>query len=201
MSLRSTAQPRYTRFPIIFGSGVSKVVIGYNPTLPVQIAASRSSVTARKARFILRAGSRCWCIALHAGSRWARPASGAAGGPACNAMHCGRPLQSWQGAERAGARWKPTGTTIPTFFHICSRSLKNKKKNVSASGQMVPTPRESILHPSRGSQVPYTPQINVFSLFILLYVCSIDPFKGLPIGIPYWPKLGQAGGVPHGRNP
>ena len=32
LSLYSTAQPLYTRFPIIFGSWFSKVTIGYNPT-------------------------------------------------------------------------------------------------------------------------------------------------------------------------
>ena len=32
-------------------------------------------------------------------------------------------------------------------------------KNVSASGQMIPTPCVSILHPPRAPQVPYTPPL------------------------------------------
>ena len=65
-------------------------------------------------------------------------------------------------------------------------------KNDSASGGNVPTPHGSILHPSRGSQVPYRQKINLFRLHFLLCFCPIDPFKGLPKGIPCWPKLGAS---------
>ena len=54
-------------------------------------------------------------------------------------------------------------------------------KNASASGQMIPTPCGSILHPPRAPQVPYTANIDFLNIAFLLYFDPIDPFKGLPI--------------------
>jgi hypothetical protein len=51
LSLSSTAQPLYTRFPIIFGSCFSEVTIGYNPTLGAgeEGVGRRKAVQSRKA--------------------------------------------------------------------------------------------------------------------------------------------------------
>ena len=55
-------------------------------------------------------------------------------------------------------------------------------KNVFASGEMIPTPYESILHPPRGPQVPYRPK-TALNIPVLLDCCPIDPFKGCPIDL------------------
>ena len=50
-------------------------------------------------------------------------------------------------------------------------------KNVSASVENVPTSNGSILHPPRGSQVPYTPKSDLFEY----HCCPIYPiFRVLP---------------------
>ena len=79
---------------------------------------------------------------------------------------CGRFLRKLFSGKIRNIGWKCV--TKHTFF-----------KNVSASGQMIPTPCVSILHPPRAPQVPYTPKIDFVNIPILLYVYPIDPFKGL----------------------
>ena len=46
----------------------------------------------------------------------------------------------------------------------------------------VPTPCESILHPTRASQVPYNAKTWCVGFEYVSYVFPIHPFKGLPIG-------------------
>jgi hypothetical protein len=49
LSLFSTAQPLYTRFPIIFSTCFSKVTVGYHPTsAPPPSASNRSGVPAKR---------------------------------------------------------------------------------------------------------------------------------------------------------
>ena len=67
--------------------------------------------------------------------------------------------------------------------NICWKYCNKKtcSKNVSASGEMIPTPYGSILHPPRASQVPYMPKIKFCFIYLFYYTVALS----IPIG-PFW---------------
>ena len=65
-----------------------------------------------------------------------------------------------------------------------SPTKTSKKKSCLPGGQMIPTPRRSILPHARASQVPYEAKIRFFQILVNSiynsYIFPYSPFKGPP---------------------